>query len=194
MVFQVVFCFHSIYLYIYNTSFTSSAVVATLAQPVTSLRKINHMQKITPGRRDFLRRVYRRWHQFTRASELNTVPHVAGCYTARHPLIYSLIYLCRCHPERARSLKKDGILCRRCSAESMWWWHAGGKGRGGRWRNGLMCDEDEDGLTSHQTLIWWDVSAWIQTDPVARVLGRRSSWSGCSVLTVTVQFVGVVWN
>lgn len=49
----------------------------------------------------------------------------------------------------------------------------------------LTCDKDGE-LVSQQTLICWDVSAWIQTDPVARVVGRRSGRSGCSVLTVTV--------
>lgn len=44
----------------------------------------------------------------------------------------------------------------------------------------LTCDKDGE-PTSRQTLIWWDVSAWNQTDTVARVVGRRSGRSGCSV-------------
>lgn len=163
------------YLRICNISLTSSALA--LAQSVASLGKINHTQKITPGQRDFLCCVCRWRHQFTQASEPSAAPHVAGCYTARHPLIC-------CHPERARPLKKRWhslsalvLTCDDALEEE--------EEEEGAATELLTCDKDGE-LVSQQTLICWDVSAWIQTDPVARVVGRRSGRSGCSVLTVTV--------
>lgn len=147
-----------------------------LQSPVTFLRKRNHTRKITSGPRDFLRRVCRRWHPFTRASEPNTAPHVAGCHTARHPLIYSLIYPCSCHRESEIIKTKTDVLCGCCSVlpacdDTL---EEEEEEEEGVAMELLMCDKDRE-LTSHQTLMWWDVSTWIQNDPVARVLGRRTN-------------------